>query len=179
VARLSFKQKLESLLLPSLASRSSLQVTCEGFRLDLSASLIWYVKPVKLARCMQILPNFDSRASKPLQLVHSDVHGPVKCLHIKGIAIGSHLSMTTLASRLFICSRRNLRHCCFQAVQVLAEKLTGAKLGTLRDDKGGEYMSTEFEAFCIDQGIQRQHSVRNRPQQNGVAERANRTMEEG
>jgi hypothetical protein len=33
--------------------------------------------------------------------------------------------------------------------------------------------------FCIDHGIQRQHSARNRPQQNGVAERANRTLEEG
>ena len=33
--------------------------------------------------------------------------------------------------------------------------------------------------FCIDHGIQRQHTARNRPQQNGIAERANRTMEEG
>jgi hypothetical protein len=40
-------------------------------------------------------------------------------------------------------------------------------------------MSREFETFCIDHGIQRQHTVRNCPQQNGVAERANRTMEEG
>ncbi len=52
-------------------------------------------------------------------------------------------------------------------------------MGTLRDEKGGEYMSGEFEAFCTEHGIQRQHTVRNRPQQNGVAERANRTMEEG
>jgi hypothetical protein len=36
-----------------------------------------------------------------------------------------------------------------------------------------------FEAFCINHGIQRQHTVRNRPQQNGVAERTNRTIEEG
>ena len=51
--------------------------------------------------------------------------------------------------------------------------------GCLRDDKGGEYMSREFKAFCIDHGIQRQHSARNCPQQNGIAERANRTLEEG
>ena len=50
--------------------------------------------------------------------------------------------------------------------------------GALRK-QGLYYMSREFEAFCIDHGIQRQHTVRNRPQQNGVAERANRTMEEG
>ena len=40
-------------------------------------------------------------------------------------------------------------------------------------------MSNEFNQFYIDHGIERQHTVRNRPQQNGVAERANRTMEEG
>ena len=52
-------------------------------------------------------------------------------------------------------------------------------MGTLRDDKGGEYISGEFEAFCIEHGIQRQHTFRNRPQQNEVAERSNRTIEEG
>ena len=40
-------------------------------------------------------------------------------------------------------------------------------------------MSREFEAFCIEHGIQRQHTVRNHPQQNGVAERSNRTMDDG
>src|ERR1700677_4603218 len=67
----------------------------------------------------------------------------------------------------------------FKQFKTWAENVTGAKLGTLRDVKGGEYMSREFEVFCIDHGIQRQHTVRNRPQQNGVAERSNRTMEEG
>jgi transposase InsO family protein len=49
----------------------------------------------------------------------------------------------------------------------------------LYDNKGREYMSREFEAFCIDHSIQRQHSAQNHPQQNGIAERANRILEEG
>ena len=40
-------------------------------------------------------------------------------------------------------------------------------------------MSKTFERFCEELGIARQHTVRNRPQQNGVAERFNRTLEEG
>src|SRR3981189_3217648 len=40
-------------------------------------------------------------------------------------------------------------------------------------------MSNAFIQFTTDAGIVRQHTVRNRPQQNGVAERANRTMAEG
>jgi hypothetical protein len=37
-------------------------------------------------------------------------------------------------------------------------------------------MSTEFNTFCDDSGILRLHTTRNRPQQNGDAERANRVM---
>ena len=39
-------------------------------------------------------------------------------------------------------------------------------------------MSREMDDFCAEHGIQRQHSVRARPQQNGVSECANRTMEQ-
>ena len=40
-------------------------------------------------------------------------------------------------------------------------------------------MSKAFQEFCDEQRIAGQHTVRNRPQQNGVAERFNRTLEEG
>jgi hypothetical protein len=80
---------------------------------------------------------------------------------------------------VYLLKRKSETFGAFKQFKAWAENVTGAKLGTLRDDKGGEYISGEFEAFCIDHGIQRQHTVRNRPQQNGVAERSNRTMEEG
>lgn len=40
-------------------------------------------------------------------------------------------------------------------------------------------MSKEFDNFCLDHGIVHRHTVRNRPQQNGVAERFNRTLGKG
>ena len=40
-------------------------------------------------------------------------------------------------------------------------------------------MSNEFNAYLAAAGITRQHTVRNEPHQNGVAERANRTIAEG
>ena len=85
--------------------------------------------------------------------------------------------MTSLTSKHLL-KRKSETFATFKQFKAWAENDTGAKLGTLRDDKGGEYMSREFEVFCIEHGIQRQHTVRNCPQQNGVAER-NRTMEEG
>ena len=66
----------------------------------------------------------------------------------------------------------------FKAFKVLLENQLGVKIKALRDDKGGEYISKAFEAFCTEHDILRQHTVRNRPQQNGVAERANRVMGE-
>lgn len=46
----------------------------------------------------------------------------------------------------------------------------------LRDDKGGEYIGKEFDAYCAAEGIQRQHTEPNEPHQNGVAEKANLDM---
>jgi hypothetical protein len=40
----------------------------------------------------------------------------------------------------------------------------------------GEYMSKQFEQFCLDHGTQCQHITRNCPQQNGVSERTMRSL---
>ena len=45
-------------------------------------------------------------------------------------------------------------------------------------DGGGEYISTAFMDYLKEHGIVPRISTTNRPQMNGVAERANRTIEE-
>lgn len=64
----------------------------------------------------------------------------------------------------------------FQKYKAYAETQTGRRIQATRDDKGGEYMPAAWNEFCATHGIQRQHTVRNEPHQNGVAERANRTI---
>jgi transposase InsO family protein len=125
-------------------------------------------------------PTSSTRASRPLQLVHSDVHGPVKVSTHQGYRYWvSFIDDFSRFKAVYLLKRKSEVFGAFKQFKAWAENLTGQMMGSLRDDKGGEYMSREFEAFCIDHGIQRQHTVRNRPQQNGVAERANRTIEEG
>src|SRR6201992_3493146 len=51
-------------------------------------------------------------------------------------------------------------------------------MGQFHFDKGGEYMSNECIGYLKEHGIVLRMTTRNRPQQNGVAERANRTIEE-
>jgi hypothetical protein len=46
----------------------------------------------------------------------------------------------------------------------------------LRSDNGGEYTSKDFNDFCIETGIKREYTVPYNPQQNGVAERKNKTI---
>jgi hypothetical protein len=66
----------------------------------------------------------------------------------------------------------------FKQFKAYAENQSERKIKILRDDKGGEYMSNAFLDFTTQCGIERQHTVRARPQQNGVAERANRVLSE-
>ena len=66
----------------------------------------------------------------------------------------------------------------FKKFQQYVERQSNYLLKVLRSDRGGEYNSNEFERFCEDIGLDRQLTVGYTPQQNGVAERKNRTIEE-
>jgi len=61
----------------------------------------------------------------------------------------------------------------------MGENVSKCTMGTLRcSDRGGEYMSHEFNAFLDSHGIKHQCTVPYTPQQNGVAERKNRSLTE-
>ena len=46
----------------------------------------------------------------------------------------------------------------------------------MRSNRGGEYLSGEFQQYLIDNGIVSQFSAPGTPQQNEVAERRNKTL---
>jgi transposase InsO family protein len=58
----------------------------------------------------------------------------------------------------------------------MVENETGLPIKCLRIDRGGEFTSLEFNKFCEQNGIKRQLTTAYTPQQNGVAERKNRTV---
>ena len=115
-------------------------------------------------------PSSEHRATEVLELIHSDVHQ---------IGVTSHGGYKYWVSFIDDCSRFKVLYPmkkksdtfdCFKRFKAWAENLTGKKIKRFRDDKGGEYMSKEFQKFLDECGISREHTVRNRPQQNGVAE---------
>ena len=53
---------------------------------------------------------------------------------------------------------------------------TGRGLKTLRTDNGGEYTSTEFQNYLKGSGSRHELTIPKTPEQNGAAERLNRTF---
>jgi hypothetical protein len=66
----------------------------------------------------------------------------------------------------------------FREFKAFGENQTGKRIKTLRGDNGGEYVSHTFNDYLKSNGIHHQTSVPYTPEQNGVAERANRTIVE-
>ncbi|GJY12245.1 retrotransposon protein, putative, ty1-copia subclass [Tanacetum coccineum] len=64
----------------------------------------------------------------------------------------------------------------FKEWKQLVENQTGRTVKKLRTDNGLEFCNREFEQLCIESGIARHLTVAGTPQQNGVAERMNRTL---
>ncbi|CAI7782502.1 unnamed protein product [Closterium sp. NIES-53] len=60
-----------------------------------------------------------------------------------------------------------------------AQRESGHKVKVIRTDNGGEFIGADFESVLKKKGIQHQLTVPYNPQQNGVAERFNRTLQEG
>jgi len=66
----------------------------------------------------------------------------------------------------------------FRTFKAFVENMTGKKIKILRTDNGTEYESNEFKDFCREAGIKRETTTAYTPEQNGVAERKNRTIVE-
>ncbi|GKA73564.1 putative ribonuclease H-like domain-containing protein [Tanacetum coccineum] len=56
------------------------------------------------------------------------------------------------------------------------ENLIDQKVKVIRCDNGPEFKNKKMNQFCERKGINREFSVARTPQQNGVAERKNRTL---
>ena len=118
----------------------------------------------------------------PLELVHTDLCGPMQ----EPSQGGSRyvLTFTDDYSRytpVYFLRNKSDTITKFKDYVRLMENSSGQKIRklsikTLRSDNGGEYLSKEFTRFCNENGINREFTNPETPEQNGVAERFNRTM---
>ena len=118
-------------------------------------------------------------ATQLLELVHSDVCGPMSVCSKKGHSY--FITFIDDYSRfvcVFIVTYKSEVMQCFVEYKTWVESRTGKLIKTLRCDNGGEYSSKEFDRFLTQHGIVKQNTAPYKPQQNGVAERFNRTLVE-
>jgi transposase InsO family protein len=119
------------------------------------------------------------RAKELLELVHSDLAGPIEVESWGGNRYFL-IFVDDFSRKVFgyaIKSKTEV-FAKFKAFKAFAENQTGKKIKKLRSDNGTEYTNTEFQIFLKQSGIQHQTSVPYTPQQNGVAERTIRTIVE-
>ncbi|KAM1032295.1 hypothetical protein ACFX2I_035891 [Malus domestica] len=117
------------------------------------------------------------RAGAPLELIHVDLCGPMRNESTGGNKY--FMLIVDDATRMiwvYFLRYKSDAFSCFKKFKAMTELQTGLKVKCLRSDRGGEFLSSEFNHFCDTEGIQRQLSLAYTPQQNGVVERKNRTV---
>lgn len=144
------------------------------------------IGPVSDFSCEVCLKNKSTRnisrstpikATRPLEKIHSDIAGP-----ITPISLGGNKYVITFTddySRYSWVNFMNEKSEClnmFQIFKKAVETEFSRKIAFLHCDNGGEYSSNAFKRFAHQEGIQIQYTVPHTPEQNGVAERLNRTL---
>ena len=123
------------------------------------------------------LAGMSWRATQPLALVHSDICGPMETVSLGGNRY--FLTFIDDYSRktwVYFLKQKSEAVAVFKEFIAYAEKQSGYTLKVLHTDRGGEYTSNAFFEFCKTQEIKHQLTTSYSPQQNGIAERKNRTI---
>ena len=119
------------------------------------------------------------RASAGLELVHTDLCGPITPITPGGksyfmIVVDDHSRYMWLE----LLAGKDEALACFKRFRAAAELESGRHLKALRTDHGGEFNSGAFVVFCSEHGIKHNTTTPYTPQQNGVVEQRNQTIVE-
>jgi hypothetical protein len=118
-----------------------------------------------------------TRASDLLGLIHTDVCGPMTITARGGY--NYFITFTDDLSRygyVYLIRNKSEAFEKFKEFQNEVENQLDKKIKALRSDRGGEYLSYEFDDHLKDCGILSQLTPPGTPQLNGVSERRNRTL---
>jgi len=118
-----------------------------------------------------------SSATQPLEIVHSDMAGPIDLKSLGGALY--LLLFTDDFTRYkvgYLLKRKSETFARFNEYEALVEKQQGKVIRKLRTDGGGEFTSNECCHLLQQEGIEVKRTTPYMPQSNGVSERANRTI---
>ncbi|KAL0298224.1 UNVERIFIED_CONTAM: Copia protein [Sesamum calycinum] len=117
------------------------------------------------------------RPTRPLELVHSDICGPMNVRACHGaFYFLTFIDDYSRYGSVYLLSHRSEALECFKRFLGEVENQREMNFKVLRTDRGREYLSEQFKRICEDKGIIRHLTIPYAPQQNGVAERRNQTL---
>ncbi|GKB16764.1 putative ribonuclease H-like domain-containing protein [Tanacetum coccineum] len=115
--------------------------------------------------------------SKPLHMLHMDQFGPT---NVKSLMKKSYCLVVTddfsRFSWVFFLATKDETSGILKTFITEIENQLDHKVKVIRCDNGTEFKNSVMNQFCEMKGIKREFSVARTPQQNGVAERRNRTL---
>ncbi|GJU53066.1 copia LTR rider [Tanacetum coccineum] len=143
-----------------------------------SLAQVWHKRLGHISEAgLHELERRDVLGNKGLDYIHADLWGPSRVESMSGCRY--FLSIVDDYSRrvwVHFLRHKNEAFSKFNQWKQLVENQTGRKLKKLRTDNGLEFCNQEFNNLCKDSRIARHLTLAGTPQQNGLAERMNRTL---
>ncbi|GJR73813.1 putative ribonuclease H-like domain-containing protein [Tanacetum coccineum] len=118
-----------------------------------------------------------SSISQPLQLLHIDLFGPtsVRSINHKTYCLVITNDFSRFSWVLFLRTKDETSGILMDFIRQIENQLN-QKVKTIRCDNGTEFKNMDIIELCGSKEIKREYSNARTPQQNGVAERKNRTL---
>jgi len=105
-------------------------------------------------------PSSSRRSKGILDLVHSDICGPMSAQSLSGfLYYVLFIDDFSWKTWIFFLKAKKETFGKFQEFKALVENQSSRKIRALRSDNGGEYISGEFNDFCRKAGIKRELTV--------------------
>ncbi|GJS07465.1 retrovirus-related pol polyprotein from transposon TNT 1-94 [Tanacetum coccineum] len=147
-----------------------------------SLAQVWHKRLDHISEAgLRELENREVLGNKGLEgvtdYVHADLLGPFRVESMSGCQY--FLSFVDDYSRrvwVHFLRHKNETFSMFKEWKQLVENQTGRKLKKLRTNNGLEFCNQKFNNLCKENGIARHLTVAGTPQQNGLADRMNRTL---
>ena len=117
----------------------------------------------------------DRRASKPLELVHTDLAGPIGPTSNDGFRYAINF-VDDFSGTIFVYFLKQKCDAAVALKRFLADSSRFGKVKCLRSDNGGEFTSSDFQEILLQNSISHERSAPYSPHQNGTAERNWRTL---
>ncbi len=115
--------------------------------------------------------------SQIFEVVHSDLAGPMQTTSIQGSSyIATFIDDHSRYAVIYFLKSKDQFVQALKKFLVWGETQTSLKLRALHSDRGGEYIAGTVTELLSEKGIERHLTMPGSPQQNGKAERFNRTV---